>query len=163
MRHHPFCGSAGASRKILEAIPHMQSWVWNLAAPGSAGISLKTVALQLKSKKPLQADKGPIPHEAVTFQGGSHTLWGKTHPLPCAATPGHSPSQQKAGKHLGKDGQSSSSMEIPAQGAPSLPPPCLPAPTPDPGWEQCARVFSSPASQQPDRGGDGCSGMKMHF
>lgn len=59
----------------------MQSWVWNLAAPGSAGISLKTVALQLKSKKALQADKGPIPHEAVTFQP-PHTLWGKIHPLP---------------------------------------------------------------------------------
>lgn len=53
----------------------MQSWVWNLAAPESAGVSLKTVALQLKSKKPLQADEGPILHEAVTFQEGSpHSL-----------------------------------------------------------------------------------------
>lgn len=82
----------------------MQSWVWNLAAPGSAGISLKTVALQLKSKKPLQADKGQISYEAVTFQAGTPHSLNKTHPLPCAATPGHSPSWQKAGKHLGKDG-----------------------------------------------------------
>lgn len=49
----------------------MQSQVLDLTAHRPAGVSLKTVALQLKRKKPLQADEGPIQHEAVTFQGGS--------------------------------------------------------------------------------------------
>lgn len=64
-----------AGKKIREAIPHVQSQVPNLTAHRSAGTSLKTVALQLKYKKPLQADEGLIQHKAVTFQGGSwHAL-----------------------------------------------------------------------------------------
>lgn len=60
-------GSGGIIQKITETILHMQSQVPVLRAPRSAGISLKTVALQLKYKKLLQAEEKPAQQKAVTF------------------------------------------------------------------------------------------------
>jgi len=65
--------------------------------------------------------RGPFSTRERPSREAPGTPWGKANRSPGAAKPERSPSPQKAGKDLGKDGQSSSSTEMPAQRAPSLP------------------------------------------